>query len=144
MLKLHRKPFGVAIISLCKTSNSIENGTSNNQLTTFNKETQRAKNMNDEEVLCSLLLFLIELVTIQNLVILWQFFLNQLSKTHLKLNQKLIYNLNIWKNIKRLCLRWFKACVLLWGEQSSWKHSTVWDTLGLDCLCRVVISLLTV
>ena len=74
MLKLHRKPFGVAIISWCKTSNSIENSTSNNQLTTFNKKTQRANNMNAEEVLCLLLLFLFEVVTIQNLVIFWQFF----------------------------------------------------------------------
>ena len=74
MLKLHRKPFGVAIISWCKTSNSIENSTRNNQMTTFNKETQRAENMMDEEVLCLLLLFLFELVTIQNLEILSQFF----------------------------------------------------------------------
>ena len=74
MLKLHKKPFGVAIISLCKTSNSIENSTRNNQMTTFNKETQRAENMMDEEVLCLLLLFLFELVTIQNLEILSQFF----------------------------------------------------------------------
>ena len=144
MLKLHRKPFGVPIISWCKTSNSIENSTSNNQLTTFNKKTQRANNMNGEEVLCLLLLFLFEVVTIQNLVIFWQFFLNQFSKTRQKLNQKLIYNLKIWINIKRLCLRWFKACVPLWGDQSSWNHSTVWDTLGLDCLCRGVICLLTV
>ena len=143
MLKLHRKPFGVAIISWCKTSNSIENSTSNNQLTIFNKETQRANNMNGE-VLCLLLLFLFEVVTIQNLVFFSQFFWNQFSKTHRKLNQKLIHNLKIWKNIKRLCLRWFKACVPLWGDQSSWNHSTVWDTLGLDCLCRVVICLLTV
>ena len=74
MLKLHRKPFGVAIISWCKTSNSIENSTRNNQMTIFNKETQRAENMMDEEVLCLLLLFLFELVTIQNLEILSQFF----------------------------------------------------------------------
>ena len=74
MLKLHRKPFGVAIISWCKTSNSIENSTRNNQMTTFNKETQGAENMMDEEVLCLLLLFLFELVTIQNLEILSQFF----------------------------------------------------------------------
>ena len=74
MLKLHRKPFGVAIISWCKTSNSIENSTRNNQITTFNKETQRAENMMDEEVLCLLLLFLFELVTIQNLEILSQIF----------------------------------------------------------------------
>ena len=74
MLKLHRKPFGVAIISWCKTSNSIENSTRNNQMTTFNKETQRAENMMDEEVLCLLLLFLFELVTIQNLEILSQIF----------------------------------------------------------------------
>ena len=74
MLKLHRKPFGVAIISWCKTSNSIENSTRNNQMTTFNKETQRAENMMDEEVLCLLLLFLFELVTIQNLEIVSQFF----------------------------------------------------------------------
>ena len=74
MLKLHRKPFGVAIISWCKTSNSIENSTRNNQMTTFNKETQRAENMMDEEVLCLLLLFLFELVSIQNLEILSQFF----------------------------------------------------------------------
>ena len=74
MLKLHRKPFGVAIISWCKTSNSIENSTRNNQMTTFNKETQRAENLMDEEVLCLLLLFLFELVTIQNLEILSQIF----------------------------------------------------------------------
>ena len=74
MLKLHRKPFGVAIISWCKTSNSIENSTRNNQITTFNKETQRAENLMDEEVLCLLLLFLFELVTIQNLEILSQIF----------------------------------------------------------------------
>ena len=54
MLKLHRKPFGVAIISLCKTSNSIENGTQKKQLTTLNKETQRAKHMMYGEVLCLL------------------------------------------------------------------------------------------
>ena len=74
MLKLHRKPFGVAIISWCKTSNSIENSTRNNQMTTFNKETQRAENLMDEEVLCLLLLFLFELVTIQNLEILSEIF----------------------------------------------------------------------
>ena len=88
MLKLHRKPFGVAIISWCKTSNSIENSTSNNQLTTFNKKTQRANNMNGEEVLCLLLLFLFEVVTIQNLVIFWQFFFEPILQNSSKIESK--------------------------------------------------------